>query len=378
LRSLAIYISLFMVSCAYSDDVEYNRHEHIKSMFEPVLKIKLPNDKAGTGVVIYSELTQNGYRSFVLTAAHVAHGCISTEIPTGKIKILPAKAVITKYDQYGYVIQKCETDIEVVSMDPPLDLAIMEITDRAIYFDYVFKIAPQDYTVRMLDDISVVGCTMAKPTNLTLGKIIELEGTTNNEYYAYNAEHIRVSAPVSYGNSGGAVLNSKNEIIGILSSMFTEHIGYAVSLENIYDFINDGGYEFLLEKGKIPNRVKIIKESESPISKGPPETICDCGQKMFQEFGGNFILCGDIDSWAGKSLKKRKYESAKSKEKMENTISENDRDQRVVNEVMEARRKGRKAVSELKEKYQRPFVQNRYEFEGYTIEKFFISSKNCI
>lgn len=32
-------------------------------------------------------------------------------------------------------------------------------------------------------------------------------------------------------------------------------------------------------------------------------------------------------------------------------------------------------VSELKEKYQRPFVQNRYEFEGYTIEKFFISSK---
>ena len=32
-------------------------------------------------------------------------------------------------------------------------------------------------------------------------------------------------------------------------------------------------------------------------------------------------------------------------------------------------------VSEIKEKYQRPFVQNNYEFSGYTIEKLFTSSK---
>ena len=83
------------------------------------------------------------------------------------------------------------------------------------------------------------------------------------------------------------------------------------------------------------------------IKYGPPINVkCDCGELMSQEFGGNFILKGD--NWPGKDLKRREYESKQSIEQIETMISEEDRAQRIANEVANIRRQGKNAFKQFK------------------------------
>lgn len=100
-------------------------------------------------------------------------------------------------------------------------------------------------------------------------------------------------------------------------------------------------YEFICECG---NKL----EFNNPIKEGPPKEVwCEkCNNKMTQEFCTNFVLKGD--GWAGKDLKKRNYEASREKEKMEAQFSEDARNQRIVNDVTDIRRKGKKATEKLK------------------------------
>lgn len=86
-----------------------------------------------------------------------------------------------------------------------------------------------------------------------------------------------------------------------------------------------------------------------PIKDGPPkEVVCiNCGEKMSQVFGGNFVLKGD---WPGKLLKKRSYDSGAAKERNDQQFEDDKRNDRIVEECLETRRKGRKAVEQEKAK----------------------------
>jgi putative FmdB family regulatory protein len=100
-------------------------------------------------------------------------------------------------------------------------------------------------------------------------------------------------------------------------------------------------YEFCCDNcGKIMELYRSFK-------KGPPSTIycLSCHQKMHQVFNCNFILKGD--DWPGKSLKERKYKAAEQREKTDQQFTEDKRNDRVVNEVTEVRRKGKKAKKQL-------------------------------
>lgn len=110
-------------------------------------------------------------------------------------------------------------------------------------------------------------------------------------------------------------------------------------------------YEFKCKNGH-------LREYCISIKYGPPINVkCDCGESMSQEFGTNFILKGD--GWAGKDLKKNEYESKQSVEQMENMISEDDRAQRIANEVAEVRRNGKAAVKQFK-------ADNPQKYKEYT------------
>ena len=68
---------------------------------------------------------------------------------------------------------------------------------------------------------------------------------------------------------------------------------------------------------------------------------------MHHVFGGAFILKGD--GWPGKSLKSSEYAVGKAKEETDHKLQEDARNQRVVEEVMAVRRKGRAATDRLKQ-----------------------------
>jgi len=87
----------------------------------------------------------------------------------------------------------------------------------------------------------------------------------------------------------------------------------------------------------------------SKIKDGPPAKVdCNnCGGKTHQIFSAGFILKGD--NWPGKSLKERDYKSGVAKEEMEDIIANENRTQRIADEVAQVRRQGKKATRKLKE-----------------------------
>ena len=98
-------------------------------------------------------------------------------------------------------------------------------------------------------------------------------------------------------------------------------------------------YEFYCEQ------CQIIKEVSQSIHKKLKIPKCQsCKNKMSQSFGGNFILKGD---WPGKSLKSLEYNSAKAREEDDQKMIEDKRHQRVVDETMAIRRKGKRAKRKL-------------------------------
>lgn len=100
-------------------------------------------------------------------------------------------------------------------------------------------------------------------------------------------------------------------------------------------------YEFVCPSGH-------KREYCESIQYGPPKNvICDCGYKMHQVFSAGFILKGE--GWPGKSLKEMDYKSGAAKEEMEDLIANENREQRIADEVAQVRRQGKKATRKLKE-----------------------------
>ena len=110
-----------------------------------------------------------------------------------------------------------------------------------------------------------------------------------------------------------------------------------------------------------------MEDIYAPMNIGPPKDppICkECNIEMFHNFGTNFILVGD--GFAGKDLKKREYKMAESREKNDAQLSEDSRNQRIVDEVTEIRRKGHKAVDNLKKEEPQKFKDYQHAIKnGY-------------
>jgi predicted nucleic acid-binding Zn ribbon protein len=98
-----------------------------------------------------------------------------------------------------------------------------------------------------------------------------------------------------------------------------------------------------------------IEEFNRSIKEGPPQLVhCPLCEEIDNEFvqmnhvfGTNFILKGD--GWPGKDLKAHEHRMGKAKEETDSQLSEDSRNQRVVEEVMSVRRQGRQATDRFKQ-----------------------------
>ena len=91
-----------------------------------------------------------------------------------------------------------------------------------------------------------------------------------------------------------------------------------------------------------------IQEIEAPISQGPPPTIlCEkCGALMTRIYECTFLLLGD--GWPGRDIKKKELEGGKAKEEVEDQFNKDRSDKKLINEVLQVRRKGHKATAQYK------------------------------
>ena len=153
----------------------------------------------GTGVVITSD-------GEILTNAHVVDGA-------SQVNVLFADSI----DPLPAV---------VLARDPGNDLALLKV-DKSGLRPAVFA---DPSTIDVGDEVVAVGFALALdggPT-VTRGIVSALNRTIANEDGALDGL-IQTDAAISSGNSGGPLLNSRGEIIGINTAVFTSSMGTAAN-----------------------------------------------------------------------------------------------------------------------------------------------------
>lgn len=175
----------------------------------------------GSGIII----SEDGY---ILTNNHVVSGNSSSSY----YEITGAKSVkVTLYnDETVY-------DAEIVGKDDQTDLAVIKINKTGL----TKATLGNSDNVKVGEFAMAVGCPLGLNTTVTSGIISAVNRTVNTsdggKYIA-----IQTDAAINSGNSGGALVNSKGEVIGIntlkLSGTGIEGIGFAIPINSTTDVVS--------------------------------------------------------------------------------------------------------------------------------------------
>ena len=155
----------------------------------------------GSGVII----SPDGY---IITNYHVIEN--STEV------------IVTTNDNKEY-------EAEIIGIDEVYDIAVLKINSD-LNLDYVF-FGDSDSTL-VGEWVLAVGNPYNLNSTVTAG-IISSKSRDLNEYDQKNQSFIQTDAAVNFGNSGGALVNTKGELIGIntaIASQTGSYSGYSFAI----------------------------------------------------------------------------------------------------------------------------------------------------
>ncbi|MDR1261920.1 MAG: trypsin-like peptidase domain-containing protein [Oscillospiraceae bacterium] len=185
---------------------------------------------AGSGIVVRVE----GSTHYIVTNNHVVEGATSYSITVGG-------------EEYP---------AELVASDSTTDLAVLKVNDAALTLSAV-PLGDSD-TVEVGEWVMVIGTPLdASLTNtLTVGVVSGLNrevsissSSSRQRTTTINTDMIQTDAAINSGNSGGAMFNTKGELIGIpsikmsSSGMFgiasIEGVGYAIPVNTVKTVVPD-------------------------------------------------------------------------------------------------------------------------------------------
>lgn len=266
----------------YSDDTLLEKDENGKYSIEGVSKLVMPSIVeiftyesqaaykagnyigSGSGVVI----NKDGY---IVTNAHV----------------LRADGIHTVSTSDGGIY-----DAEIVGRDVKTDIAVIRISGA--------KLVP---AILGNSDNAVVGeqvIAIGNPVNLSFtvtdGIISAVKRKIRSDETTFEMECIQTNADISPGNSGGALINLRGEVIGITSSKYVnssyEGLGFAITINEALPIIEeliDHGYV----KGRFRIGITLIDMSEQAKKKNIEEEL---GYELPEDFAGIYIESISEDS----------------------------------------------------------------------------------
>jgi S1-C subfamily serine protease len=170
--------------------------KNIKGRVSP--QVLNPGKFGGTGFA----LSENGY---ILTNYHVIKGADSIYIQNTGGESFKAKVVL---------------------QDPAYDLAVLQVTDPE------FKLGSLPYTLKSTEsELGEDVFTMGFPKD----SIVYTKGyVSSNNGFSGDTLQYQVAIPVNPGNSGGPLLDSKGNVIGIISGKQTLSDGAAFAVKSSY------------------------------------------------------------------------------------------------------------------------------------------------
>ena len=132
----------------------------------------------------------------------------------------------------------------VVGSDPPSDLAVLKIDAKDLD---ALSLGNSDQ-VRVGDIALAIGNPLGLGQTVTAG-IISAKGRATGLSDGSFEDFLQTDAPINQGNSGGALINTRGELIGINSQILSTSggnigIGFAIPsnmARNVLDQILDGG-----------------------------------------------------------------------------------------------------------------------------------------
>ncbi|HLK04039.1 MAG TPA: trypsin-like peptidase domain-containing protein [Candidatus Acidoferrum sp.] len=179
----------------------------------------VPVEGAGSGFVIDS-------KGFILTNNHVVEGAQTIEVVLGDQTRYPAK---------------------VIGADPRNDVALIKIEPKNK--PLVALPLGDSSTIQVGQKVLAIGNPFGFQSTLTTGVISALGRTVQTSQTTFIDEAIQTDAAINRGNSGGPLINSHGEVIGINSAIYTPTgttagIGFAIPINTAkriaHDLITDG------------------------------------------------------------------------------------------------------------------------------------------
>lgn len=245
----------------------------------------VPVEGAGSGFVIDS-------RGYILTNFHVVGGAQSIEVVLGDQSRYPAK----------YIGADQRNDVALVKIDPKgKHLAALSLGDSA--------------SLQVGQKVLAIGNPFGFQSTLTTGVVSALGRTVQTSQTTFIDEAIQTDAAINRGNSGGPLLNSHGEVIGINSAIYTPSgttagIGFAIPINTAKaianDLITDGrvhraflGVETLPVSGYLAEALDLpVQEGllvETVTRDGPAATAgIHGGDRVAQAGMRRFHIGGDV------------------------------------------------------------------------------------
>jgi len=179
----------------------------------------VPVEGAGSGFVIDT-------KGYILTNNHVVEGAQSIEVVLGDQSRYPAR---------------------VVGADPRNDVALVKIEPKSK--PLVALPLGDSSTIQVGQKVLAIGNPFGFQSTLTTGVVSALGRTVQTSQTTFIDEAIQTDAAINRGNSGGPLINSRGEVIGINSAIYTPSgttagIGFAIPINTAkriaHDLITDG------------------------------------------------------------------------------------------------------------------------------------------
>jgi len=170
----------------------------------------------GSGVVVSGD-------GYILTNNHVIDGADSIAVDLTDGRTLTAK---------------------LIGSDKPSDLALLKVTASDLH---ALPLGNSD-AVKVGDVVLAVGNPMGLGQTVTMG-IISAKGRATAAGDGSYEDFLQTDAPINHGNSGGALVNTKGELVGINSQILSstgENIGIGFAIpanmaRNVTDQLRNGG-----------------------------------------------------------------------------------------------------------------------------------------
>jgi S1-C subfamily serine protease len=208
----------------------------------------VPVAGAGSGFVFDA----NGY---ILTNFHVVEGAQSIEVVLGDQSRYPGKFIGA--DQ--------RNDVAIVKIDPKgKQLAALPLGDSA--------------ALQVGQKVLAIGNPFGFQSTLTTGVVSAVGRTVQTSQTTFIDEAIQTDAAINRGNSGGPLINSHGEVIGINSAIYTPSgttagIGFAIPINSAkriaHDLMTEGRVHFaFLGVQTLPVGGYLAEALDLPVQEG--------------------------------------------------------------------------------------------------------------